>query len=187
MSGGPGPRIGSAIGAGMRGLGNAPEARRTLADTVDDFRPVAISRRGPILCTDRGRLLEVAGGAHASCIVNDNGELVRRISARMLDEPLPLLTRGAASSVQLELAEIVAGLWGDQGGRVYFVSGGTEAIETAARLALHTQKLRGRSSATKFIGRKVSYHGMSLFARNVADHPVHSRLGGLDLMWPKNS
>jgi adenosylmethionine-8-amino-7-oxononanoate aminotransferase len=45
---------------------------------------------------------------------------------------------------------------------VYFVSGGTEANETAFSMALQYHIQRAKASKWKIIGRTLSYHGSSL-------------------------
>lgn len=165
--------------------GTGSMARPILAEGIDDVRPLVFERSGPFLRTEAGRYLELAGGAHATCIVNDDGGIQRRIVERMRREPIPVLGRAVASPAQVELACKIVGAWGDPRARVYFVSGGTEGIETAVRLAHYTQALRGRPQAVKCIGRQNSYHGMSMLARAIGDHPLHSQLGALDPRWPK--
>lgn len=169
----------------MTSSAEGSKTRFTLAETVDDYRPLAFDRAGGTVWTSEGKFLELAGGSHASCIVHDEGELKRRLLRRFSVEPLPLLSRALAGAAQLELAERVVTDWGDLRARAYFVSGGTEGIETAIRLAHHIQRQRGRPEATKCIGRQLSYHGMSQMARALGDHPVHGRLGALDPHWPK--
>jgi adenosylmethionine-8-amino-7-oxononanoate aminotransferase len=48
--------------------------------------------------------------------------------------------------------------------RVFFTSGGSEAVETAIKLARQYFKLAGKSNKTKLIAREVAYHGTTLGA-----------------------
>ena len=64
-----------------------------------------------------------------------------------------------ASPVTIDLAAKVASLAPDKEARVYFVSGGSEAVETAIKMAKNYQKNRGEPNRWKVISRKGSYHG----------------------------
>src|SRR5205807_4114086 len=48
--------------------------------------------------------------------------------------------------------------------RVFFTSGGSEAVESALKLARQYFKLRGKASKYKVIAREIAYHGTSLGA-----------------------
>lgn len=52
--------------------------------------------------------------------------------------------------------------------RVYFTSGGAEAVETALKVAYRYHANRGEPQRTKFIGRQGSYHGTTRGALNVS-------------------
>lgn len=177
-----------AKGTAAQGVADVPVnfMSKLLPERLGAPRPLAVSRRGARLTTDVGEILEIAGGAHASCIVNDQGAILTAAVDRIQRAPFPCTSRSVRHSFQDELAERVVDLFGDPAARVYFTSGGTEAVETAARLAYHIQSLRGRRRASVIVGRTHSYHGMSLLARNIGHHPVHSALpDGLDFGWPK--
>lgn len=159
---------------------------KLLTEKVVDERETALSRSGMLVKTKTKALLEIAGGSHASCIVHDDGEILNGAIARMKSEMFPLTGRTLRHVFQEELAEVVVSLFGEKQARVYFTSGGTEAVETAIRLAHHIQRQRGRPDATIVIGHEYSYHGMSLLARNAGHHPIHSDLPkALNFSWPK--
>lgn len=54
--------------------------------------------------------------------------------------------------------------------RVYPVSGGSEATETALKLARAYHRLRGRHGKWRVIARRVSYHGTTLGALSMSGH-----------------
>jgi adenosylmethionine-8-amino-7-oxononanoate aminotransferase len=64
----------------------------------------------------------------------------------------------------IELASRVAALAPGDLNRVFFTSGGSEAVETAWKLVRAYHKLNGEGSRTKLIAREVAYHGTSLGA-----------------------
>src|SRR5216684_340963 len=54
------------------------------------------------------------------------------------------------------------------GGRVYFTSGGSEATETAIKLARHFHLERGQKDRYRVLSRRRSYHGSTLGAMSVS-------------------
>jgi adenosylmethionine-8-amino-7-oxononanoate aminotransferase len=64
----------------------------------------------------------------------------------------------------IELAARVAGLAPGDLNRVFFTSGGSEAVESALKLARQYHKLTGNPNKTKLIAREIAYHGTSLGA-----------------------
>jgi adenosylmethionine-8-amino-7-oxononanoate aminotransferase len=64
----------------------------------------------------------------------------------------------------IELAERVAGLAPGDLNRVFFTSGGSEAVESAWKLARAYHKLNGDPLRTKIIARQTAYHGTTLGA-----------------------
>jgi adenosylmethionine-8-amino-7-oxononanoate aminotransferase len=64
----------------------------------------------------------------------------------------------------IELAARIAGLAPGDLNRVFFTSGGGEAVESALKLARQYHKLTGHPNKTKIIARNVAYHGTTLGA-----------------------
>ena len=64
----------------------------------------------------------------------------------------------------IELAERIAALAPPGLDRVFFTSGGSEAVESAWKLARAYHHMRGEAQRTKIIGRELAYHGSSLGA-----------------------
>jgi adenosylmethionine-8-amino-7-oxononanoate aminotransferase len=64
----------------------------------------------------------------------------------------------------IELAARIAGLAPGDLNRVFFTSGGGEAVESALKLVRQYHKLTGHPNKTKVIARKVAYHGTTLGA-----------------------
>lgn len=67
-----------------------------------------------------------------------------------------------------ELAERISSLAPMPGGSVFFTSGGSDAVDTASKLARRYWSLRGRRSKTVVISRDRSYHGMHGFGTSLA-------------------
>jgi adenosylmethionine-8-amino-7-oxononanoate aminotransferase len=64
----------------------------------------------------------------------------------------------------IELAARIASLAPGDLNRVFFTSGGSEAVESALKLARQYWKLAGKPNKTKVIAREIAYHGTSLGA-----------------------
>jgi adenosylmethionine-8-amino-7-oxononanoate aminotransferase len=64
----------------------------------------------------------------------------------------------------IELATRIARLAPGDLNRVFFTSGGSEAVESAIKLARQYHKLTGKPNKTKIVAREVAYHGTSLGA-----------------------
>lgn len=69
-----------------------------------------------------------------------------------------------------QLASKLVGLMPDGLNRVFFVSGGSEAVETAIKLARQHAVSTGQNSRWKVISRRPSYHGCSLGALAVTGY-----------------
>jgi adenosylmethionine-8-amino-7-oxononanoate aminotransferase len=64
----------------------------------------------------------------------------------------------------IQLAARIADLAPGDLNRVFFTSGGSEAVESAIKLSRQYHKLRGKPNKTKLIAREVAYHGTTLGA-----------------------
>jgi adenosylmethionine-8-amino-7-oxononanoate aminotransferase len=64
----------------------------------------------------------------------------------------------------IELAARIAGLAPGDLNRIFFTSGGSEAVESALKLSRQYHKLTGNPNKTKVIAREIAYHGTSLGA-----------------------
>ena len=60
---------------------------------------------------------------------------------------------------QIELSAKVASLYHDDKARIFFVSGGSEAVETAVKMAKKYRQINGFPGAYKILSRRYSYHG----------------------------
>ncbi|MCU1456420.1 MAG: adenosylmethionine-8-amino-7-oxononanoate aminotransferase [Actinomycetia bacterium] len=72
----------------------------------------------------------------------------------------------------IELAERLAGLAPGDLNRVFFTAGGSEAVESAWKLARQYFRSVGQERRTKVIARKVAYHGTTLGALAITGIPA---------------
>ena len=72
----------------------------------------------------------------------------------------------------IELAAKIATLTPGDLNRVFFTTGGSEAVESALKLARAYHKLTGNPNKTKVIAREIAYHGTSLGALSATGIPA---------------
>jgi adenosylmethionine-8-amino-7-oxononanoate aminotransferase len=87
-------------------------------------------------------------------------EIADAVHRQMLE--LSFSPHDTVSAPTAQLASRLGELAGDPGLRTYFVSGGSEANETALKLAKHYHRVRGEPGRWKVISRRGSYHGSTL-------------------------
>lgn len=87
---------------------------------------------------------------------------------------LPFFTNwvGFATPPALELAERVSNLVPIDVGRIFFVSGGSEAVETALKVARQYHRLRGEPGRYKYVTRRSAYHGTTMGALSINGSPA---------------
>ena len=72
----------------------------------------------------------------------------------------------------IELAARIASLAPADLNRVFFTSGGSEAVESALKLVRNYHRLRGNGQKTKLVAREIAYHGTSLGALSATGIPA---------------
>ncbi len=144
--------------------------------------PVVASAEGAHLVFDDGRrILDAGGGAVVTNIGHGRGEVAEAAARalRQLDYVIPPW----ATEARVALVEEVAEHWLPDGfERAVFVSGGSESIDVAVRLARQYHLASGRPERHKVIGRDVSYHGATLGGLAVGGHD--RRRSGLEVLLP---
>src|SRR5690606_17419759 len=126
--------------------------------------PVAREGAGSFLIDTNGRrYYDASGGAAVSCLGHGNAEVIQAIT-----EQLHKLEYAHTSFFTSEPAEALADTLVDQSpaglANVYFVSGGSEAMECALKMARQFHVERGEPSRRHIISRRQSYHGNTLGA-----------------------
>jgi adenosylmethionine-8-amino-7-oxononanoate aminotransferase len=132
--------------------------------------PVAVEARGVIIRDAAGNsYIDASGGAAVSCLGHGHPDILAAMRAQM-----DKLEYAHTSFFTTETAEALAddlvahappGIE-----HVYLVSGGSEAMETALKLARQYFVERGERKRTRFIARRQSYHGNTLGALAVGGH-----------------
>ncbi|MCH2625141.1 MAG: aminotransferase class III-fold pyridoxal phosphate-dependent enzyme [Acidimicrobiales bacterium] len=130
---------------------------------------------------DGRRILDAGGGAVVTNIGHGRPEIaeIAANALTQLDYVVPLF----ATESRVSLVDEVADHWlPDPSWRCVFVSGGSESIDAAMRIAQLHHVACGRPERHKVIGRDVSYHGATIGALAVGSHD--RRRKGLELALP---
>jgi adenosylmethionine-8-amino-7-oxononanoate aminotransferase len=121
---------------------------------------------------DGKRYLDALAGLFSVNIGYGYGEEVGEAAAAQMRE-LPFYTNwGYAHPRAIELASEVASLTPGDLNRLFFVSGGSEAVESAWKLARQYYAARGEPRRWKAVSRNVAYHGTTMGALSINGIPA---------------
>ena len=119
---------------------------------------------GPYLIdTDCKRYLDASGGAAVSSLGHGHPRIIRAMKEQ-IDRIAFAHTSFFSSDPIEELADMLAGSAPGDLNKVYFSSGGSEAIEAALKLARQYFLEKGEDTRHRVISRRQSYHGNTLGA-----------------------
>ncbi|MFY0692225.1 MAG: aspartate aminotransferase family protein [Paracoccaceae bacterium] len=126
--------------------------------------PTAMRGDGIYLYDSDGKsYLDGSGGAAVSCLGHGDPDVVAAIKTQ-LDRLEFAHTGFMTTDAAEELADRLVAQAPEGIDRVYVVSGGSEAVEAALKLARQYMIETGQQERTKFIARRQSYHGNTLGA-----------------------
>ena len=117
------------------------------------------------------RYLDAAASLWYSNIGHGRTEVVERIHDQLQKLAAFHCFIDYATRPPIELAERIAAVSPDPGSKVFFGSGGSDAVDTAAKLARRYFAAIGQPERTVFIAREWAYHGM---------HTYGTSLGGME-------
>ncbi|HOV05520.1 MAG TPA: aspartate aminotransferase family protein, partial [Kaistiaceae bacterium] len=126
--------------------------------------PIAVAGDGPFIIDAEGkRYLDACGGAAVSCLGHSNRAVLDAVKTqldRIAYAHTSFFTSEPAEALAMKLASLAPG----DISRVYFVSGGSEATESAIKLARQYFLETGEPERRHVIARWQSYHGNTLGA-----------------------
>jgi adenosylmethionine-8-amino-7-oxononanoate aminotransferase len=132
--------------------------------SIHEGLPVAAGGRGVELVDADGRAyLDACGGAAVSCLGHGHPDVIRALHEQ-LDRLAYAHTSFFTTDVAERLAERLAEDAPDGLSHAYLVSGGSEAIEAALKMARQYAVERGEPERRHIIARRQSYHGNTLGA-----------------------
>jgi len=129
--------------------------------------PVAVGGKGVWLQDSDGKeYLDASGGAAVSCLGHAHPEVLAAMHAQ-----IDRLAYAHTSFFTTEVAEELAAHLVEHGpagmSHAYFVSGGSEGVEAALKMARQYFVETGQPQRSHFIARRQSYHGNTLGALSV--------------------
>ena len=137
---------------------------RILHRQIGTNYPTAVGGQGiELIDADGRRYIDASGGAAVSCLGHGHPDVLAALHAQ-LDKlayaHTSFFTTDAAEALAERLvADAPAGI-----SHVYFVSGGSEAIEAALKMARQYFVEKGEPQRRNIIARRQSYHGNTLGA-----------------------
>ncbi|HYM30476.1 MAG TPA: aspartate aminotransferase family protein [Candidatus Cybelea sp.] len=138
--------------------------------------PVAAGGEGCWIVDSSGkRYLDGSGGAAVSCLGHGHPAVIAAMK-RQIDTLAYAHTSFFTSDAAEELADVL--IAGAPPGieRAYFLSGGSEAMETALKMTRQYFVETGEPERRHFIARRQSYHGNTLGALSVGGHAARRKL-----------
>ena len=143
--------------------------RHSTYDTADV--PVIVKGEGAYIWDAQGkRYLDALAGLFVSQVGHGRTELAQA-AAKQAQELAFMPLWSYAHPTAIELAERVAGYAPGGLNRVFFTTGGGEAVETAWKLAKNYFKLTGKPTKHKVISRAIAYHGTPQGALSITGLP----------------
>jgi adenosylmethionine-8-amino-7-oxononanoate aminotransferase len=137
--------------------------------------PVAVRGEGIYLFDKSGKkYLDASGGAAVSCVGHSHPDVLAAMHAQ-IDQLAYAHTGFFTTDVSETLAELLVKTAPEGLNNVYFVSGGSEAMEASLKLARQYFVEIGQPQRTRFIGRRQSYHGNTLGALAVGGNEWRRR------------
>jgi len=126
--------------------------------------PVAVGSQGMFIRDAEGReYLDASGGAAVSSLGHAHPEVMAAMHAQ-IDKLAYAHTSFFTSEVAEQLADELIGSAPEGMSHVYLVSGGSEAVESALKMARQYFVEIGQPQRTHFVARRQSYHGNTLGA-----------------------
>jgi adenosylmethionine-8-amino-7-oxononanoate aminotransferase len=134
--------------------------------------PIIVRGEGAYIYDAQGkRYLDGLGGLFVSQLGHGRTELAEAAAAQAKELAFhPLWSYAHPNAIML--AERIAGYAPGSLNRVFFTSGGGEAVETAWKLAKNYYKLVGKPMKHKVISRAIAYHGTTQGALSITGLPT---------------
>lgn len=153
----------------------AIDATRVLHRQLRHGLPSAVSARGMTITDADGReYLDACGGAAVSCLGHGHPEVLAAMHAQ-IDRVAYAHTSFFTTEVGEQLADQLVRSAPAGMSHAYFVSGGSEAMEAALKMARQYFVEIGQPGRRHFIARRQSYHGNTLGALAVGGNEWRRR------------
>ncbi|PGH06722.1 hypothetical protein GX51_02163 [Blastomyces parvus] len=132
--------------------------------SLEKSYPTAVRGEGVYLFTDTGhKILDGCCGAAVSCVGHGNEEVIEAVVAQARNLAFAH-TAFFTSDPAEELARTIINKSDDAFSKVTFFCSGSEAVDSALKIARQYHVYNGEQERVNFIGRNDSYHGNTLGA-----------------------
>ena len=167
----------------MRGLGERGEPTRLagvenlmlhFTPYAEDWSklPVIVSGEGSYVTDDRGRsYIDGLAGLFTTQVGHGRTELAE-VAAKQMKELGFFPNWSFQHPRSLELAHKIAEIAPGDLNSTFFVSSGSEAVETTIKLARQYHKVVASGDRRKFVSRRVAYHGTTMGALSLTGIPA---------------
>jgi adenosylmethionine-8-amino-7-oxononanoate aminotransferase len=167
----------------MRGLGEHGEPTRMagvenlmlhFTPYAEDWSklPVIVSGEGSYVTDDKGRsYIDGLAGLFTTQVGHGRAELAE-VAAKQMKELGFFPNWSFLHPRSLELAHKIAEIAPGDLNSTFFVSSGSEAVETAMKLARQYYEANGEGGRRKFISRRIAYHGTTMGALSLTGIPA---------------
>ncbi|MCA2208293.1 aminotransferase family protein [Nocardia rosealba] len=120
--------------------------------------------------TDGNRYLDATAGLWFANVGHGRGEIADAVAEQLRTIAHYSNFGDLTEPATQELAEKLSAIAPVPGSKIFFTSGGSDSVETAAKLARRYWHEQGRADKKILVGRRLAYHGM---------HYASTSLGGL--------
>ncbi len=132
------------------------------AGAMQDHPPRIISKAAGSTITDHdgNTVVDGVGGLWCVNVGYSCDPLKEAIASQVYELPYYSAFGGTTNEPAIELSYELREMFAPDGmARAFFTSGGSDAVETALRLARQYHKIKGQPQRTKFLSLKKGYHG----------------------------
>jgi len=174
--------------SGSQNTGGALWQPQADMSTAPANRVTIVGGEGAWLETDQGvRLLDATAGLwHAN--IGHGRERLAMAAASQMRKLETYHTFGTFVNDQaVALADRLASISPIDDAKVFFVSGGSDAIETAAKLARRFWQLQGQTNKRIIISREWAYHGLHGFGTSIGGIPYNRDGYGSESLIPETA
>jgi len=151
-------------------------------------RVTIVGGEGAWIETDQGvHLLDATAGLWHANIGHGRDRLALAAAAQMRTLETYHTFGTFVNDQAVALADRVAAISPIEDAKVFFVSGGSDAIETAAKLARRFWQLQGQTNKRIIISREWAYHGLHGFGTSIGGIPYNREGYGSESLIPETA